>query len=481
MNCVYIENGGVYNYPKGTDFYNPSRLYPEYPWGKDEISSIPNDVYDMLRNTLYGMGYDKANFGKCNWNPLGNVIKPGQTVLLKPNWVSHKNKVYRGDPSLTCLVTHPSLVRAILDYVVIALKGEGMIILGDAPMQGTDLDEMFELAGYNQLFSFINRNGITVDICDFRKYKCVFHKGVSNELTLIDSPYKSKVVDLGSNSLHAENDKKEYVYKVSDYDYNLTKNYHDKGIHRYEINEAVLLADVVINIPKPKTHRLAGITGAMKNFVGITYEKASLPHRAIGDKESGTGDAYDKKSILKMYMEYIDNRQTICSVKGQIVMAKLLDFLKKSLYILGVLFSGDKYRIGSWYGNDTIWRTVVDLNHIVRYANKEGNICDLPQREILNIGDMIMCGEKEGPVGPSPKPLGIIMMSDDMFIFDYTLSKIMQLECHEIPHIRFILDQYGYVLNVFIHSNNKEISDKKVSDVRFPKKWRFEAHSCWKN
>ena len=113
----------------------------------------------------------------------------------------------------------------------------------------------------------------------------------------------------------------------------------------------------------------------MKNFVGITYEKASLPHRAIGDKESGTGDAYDKKSILKMYMEYIDNRQTICSVKGRIVMAKLLDFLKKSLYILGVLFSGDKYRIGSWYGNDTIWRTVVDLNHIVRYANKkEGNM-----------------------------------------------------------------------------------------------------------
>ena len=51
------------------------------------------------------------------------------------------------------------------------------------------------------------------------------------------------------------------------------------------------------------------------------------------------GNAYDKKSILKMYMEYIDNRQTICSVKGRIVMAKLLDFLKKSLYILGVLLA----------------------------------------------------------------------------------------------------------------------------------------------
>lgn len=50
----------------------------------------------MLRNTLYGMGYDKANFGKCNRNPLGNVIKPGQTVLLKPNWISHEIKLTRG-------------------------------------------------------------------------------------------------------------------------------------------------------------------------------------------------------------------------------------------------------------------------------------------------------------------------------------------------------------------------------------------------
>ena len=477
---IFLENRAIYNYPISDFSFNPSALYPEYPWEESDISPYANDIYDMLRNTLYGMGYDKENFGKKNWNPLGDVIKPGQTVLLKPNWVSHKNKVHKGDIGLICLVTHPSLVRAILDYVVIALKGSGKIILGDAPMQGTDLNEMFDLAGYNQLFSFIDKKGIAVDICDFRKYKCIFHNGVSYGLTLIDSPYGSKVVDLGPNSLHTENDKKGYVYKVSDYDYNLTKNYHNEGIHRYEINEAVLFADVVINIPKPKTHRLAGITGAMKNFVGITYEKASLPHRTIGDKVSGTGDAYNKKSILKMYMEYVDNRQTVYSLKGQRVKAKFSDFLKKSLYVLGVLFSGDKYRIGSWYGNDTIWRTVVDLNHIVRYADKEGNMKDFPERTILTIGDMIVCGEKEGPVGPSPKPLGIIMMSDDVFVFDYILSRIMQLKCHTIPYINFILNQYGYVLNTIVNSNNSEISGRRASDVKFPEEWRFEAHSCWK-
>jgi uncharacterized protein (DUF362 family) len=30
-----------------------------------------------------------------------------------------------------------------------------------------------------------------------------------------------------------------------------------------------LQADVFINLPKPKTHKRAGITGAMKNLVGI--------------------------------------------------------------------------------------------------------------------------------------------------------------------------------------------------------------------
>lgn len=479
---IFLENRKVYNYPISDFSFNPSSLYPEYPWGNEDVSSIPNDVYDMLRNALYGMGYDKENFGKKNWNPLGDLIKPGQIVLLKPNWVSDRNKSFKkgSDLGLDCLVTHPSLIRAIIDYVVIALRGTGKVILGDAPMQGTDLDRMFKLTGYDVLFSFMNNKKVSVDICDFRKYRSVFTNGVITDQCFVESSYKPKKIDLGKKSLHADNDGIGYLYKVSDYDYNLTQKYHNDEFHSYEITEAVLLADVIINVPKPKTHRLAGITGAMKNFVGITSEKASLPHRVIGDKETGKGDAYDKKSILKMYMEYVDNKQTIFSVKGKFLYAKFFDLLKKSFYVLGVLSSGDKSRIGSWYGNDTIWRTVVDLNHIVNYADKKGDICEFVQRKILNIGDMIVCGEKEGPIAPSPKPLGTIMICDDMFAFDYALFKIMQLECHKIPIVHFLVDHYKYVLDKIIISNLKEISGKRMSDVKFPIEWKFESHSCWK-
>ena len=46
----------------------------------------------------------------------------------------------------------------------------------------------------------------------------------------------------------------------------------------------------------------------------------------------------------------------------------------------------DPYREGSWYGNDTISRTVTDLNYIVNFINKEGELSDsIPQRKVLTI------------------------------------------------------------------------------------------------
>ena len=40
-------------------------------------------------------------------------------------------------------------------------------------------------------------------------------------------------------------------------------------VQEYCISEACLEADVIINLPKPKTHRKAGFTGALKNMIGV--------------------------------------------------------------------------------------------------------------------------------------------------------------------------------------------------------------------
>ncbi|SFB14008.1 DUF362 domain-containing protein [Selenomonas ruminantium] len=49
------------------------------------------------------------------------------------------------------------------------------------------------------------------------------------------------------------------------------------GIHNYNVSEVVLEADVVISLPKPKTHRFGGVTAALKNMVGINANKECLP------------------------------------------------------------------------------------------------------------------------------------------------------------------------------------------------------------
>jgi uncharacterized protein (DUF362 family) len=116
--------------------FSPHIKYPEYPWGEDTLAKEDNPVYESIRECFHIAGYDKEHYGMPEWNPLREVIHPGDAVLLKPNWVNHKNKNESVNDNLACLVTTPSVIRAILDYVVLALGETGKIIVGDAPMQG---------------------------------------------------------------------------------------------------------------------------------------------------------------------------------------------------------------------------------------------------------------------------------------------------------------------------------------------------------
>src|SRR4030095_6711097 len=49
----------------------------------------------------------------------------------------------------------------------------------------------------------------------------------------------------------------------------------------------------------------------------------------------------------------------------------------------------DTVRSGNWYGNDTAWRMVVDLNRILFYADAVGVLHERPVRRFLSIVDGI--------------------------------------------------------------------------------------------
>lgn len=481
---VYLNyRSDVMAYPSSEEFFSPDSIYPEYPFMHHKLSAY-NPVYEMIREALYCYGLDRKNFGTKEWNPLGEYIKIGDTVLIKPNWVMHINKTKDLCDDLDCLITHPSVIRAIVDYVHIALKGSGKIIVADAPMQGCNLDEMFKKADYDKLFIFWNRNIPNVLIKDLRKYSSMFSHGVVIQKSFIENSSGSLCVNLGEYSFHHNVKDENILYKISDYSSKLTNKYHHNLHHEYEINRDALEADVIINVPKPKCHRLAGMTAAMKNFVGVTYEKACLPHRKLGDAENN-GDSYRKKSLFKELMEFCDELKTNSCDKNRISLSYFFSFMEKVFYVLGTFTSGDPVRVGSWYGNDTIWRTIVDLNMIAKYSDKKGVMRNKPQRKIVCLGDMIVCGQKNGPVSPVPKPLGMIMISDNTVLFDMVMLRIMGFDKNKIKNmvtdevfskmgLRDSVSAWKRLVNI-----NGTISS--IFELKTEKSWRFVPHDMWKN
>ena len=380
-------------------FYRPDTLYPEYPFKKGGISEKKNDVYQMIRNLFCNMGFDKENFNTKQWNPLGKYIKEGQTVLIKPNLVLDRNSAEKNKKKgMECLVTHPSIVRCIMDYVLIALRGTGKVIIADAPIQDCNFHKLKRTGGYQELEEFYRRYGMNdFKIQDLRK---VILKDVDGSLVQSDNTnmkFKTQIINLSTKSYFYS---KNYNGKlrITNYDARDVNDHHSGKVQEYCLNSICLQVDVIISIPKPKTHRLAGYTGALKNFIGLNARKEYLPHHRKGDVIR-SGDEYPVNDWVKQISSFIDDLKNMAYKKNWVLMSDTLNKINN----LVMKNHKDQIRYGMWYGNDTIWRTILDLNRIINYSDKDGNIRGTKQRHIIHIGDMIVCGEKEGPLSPSYK------------------------------------------------------------------------------
>lgn len=470
-------------YPSSHFNYNPDTFYPEYKWGNSAISEEKNYIYAMVRECLIGMDMDAHNFNTQEWNPFGELIREGDTVVIKPNWVMHFNKNKNVTKnSLECLITHPSILRAVTDYCLIALKGTGKIIIGDAPMQGCDLDNLIEKSGYKELFQFYNDHHVHLSPTDFRQFATI----VDKNKVLVGRKYNSSEaieVQLDLKSRLNSTDLETKQFTVSDYNKEITNKYHHAHKHSYLINKEVLSADVVINLCKPKCHRLGGITGAMKNFVGITFEKACLPHRTIGSKQSG-GDEYLYNSFIKKIISKVLIKKILFEERSKLKSSLIMRYLYGLLYYLMKYLSKDNYLVGSWYGNDTIWRTVLDLYNILLYADKNGQLRENKQRRIFSIADMIISGERNGPVAPEPKELGIIIAGYDAVMMDRLLCEIMGFDFTKIPSVYHAVNDEKLIQkesgNYNFNSNLLEFKGKNLDELEFPTKWRFKPYDTWK-
>jgi uncharacterized protein (DUF362 family) len=478
---IYLEKRDCYTYPGADYYYSPSIVYPEYPFSQDTLSPEPNKVYDMVRISLYGLGLDAARFESKEWNPLGDYVKPGAKILLKPNWVNNINPV----GGLDCTITHPSIIRCVVDYCVIA--GAEIIEIGDAPIQDCNIDDLLEKHGYNRVFDFIRGNGVNLVITDFRRTISRIVSRVTDKIFLQEKnssfdENRTVEFDLKEYS-HFSNISIENRYSCINYTDDKVNQLHGKGRHKYLIHQSVFDADLIINLPKPKTHRFAGITGAQKNFIGICSDKEYLPHFRHGTPSSG-GDENKHITILGKLYSIIDRKRCKYIENKNIFMQYIFCFILYTILKLRNIFFKKEFMNGLWHGNDTIWRTILDINLLLLYGTMEGEVhFNRPPRNVLTIGDLIIAGEKSGPLKPSPKPLGIILASDNCALFDYIFCKITQFDLEFIPTVKnscynhLLLDKFPEA--TYLRSNREEWNNILLKDIVFPIHWKFIPNPSW--
>ena len=467
------------DYPSSEGNYRPDTHYPEYPFS--EISSTENTVYKAVRESFVLLGMDKEHIGLPEWNPLGELITPGNNVLIKPNLVMDINK--NPGQGTECLYTQPSVVAAVIDYVIIALKGTGKIIVGDAPMQECNFENIKDNGGYNKLIEFYKEKGIELELVDFRELTSVVKNGV--HIATINKNSKGTIIDLEHESEFFGTDQKTMQRtRITNYDPRILNMHHTSEKNEYYISDYVLSADVIINMPKPKSHRKAGATIALKNLVGANVRKEYLPHHTMGSIKEG-GDEYLHRSIFHTLRSKLYDQKNICEAEKKYTKARIIRIGIKACTFIMKLTGKDRYHEGSWYGNETISKTISDINKIVFYADKKGKMCDIKQRRMFIVADMIISGEKEGPVLPTAKPVGIIACGYNPVAFDRTIATVMGFLPEKIPTIRTAEKTKGkYMLasyeSIHIVSNKKEYNNLSPDKIKKEDILHFEPSAGWK-
>jgi len=401
-------------YPPEAPF-DPFTCHPEYPWDVPSGSREANHAYEGVRRVLTALGLDSGNQGKASWNPLGGIVKPGDTVLLKPNLVC-ENREGRPDQWVQ-IVTSAAVVRAVLDFVCIALGGSGRITIADSPQTDSNFGLITERTGLGEMASIISRrSGLAVEVLDLRNERWLVTNGIcSGREDLPGDPRGVRRIDLADRS-HFLGTPDDPPFYGAGYDTVETNSNHSAGRHVYEVCGTALSSDVIINIPKLKTHKKCGMTGCLKGMVGLAGNKNLLPHYRFGPPSKG-GDQFPDGRPAGLLENLAVGGAKRMLIRGGRVTSRLFGAMKPLGYrVFGP--TSKVVRSGNWPGNDTIWRTVLDLAAILTFCDCSGSIHERPVRRFFNIVDGIIGGEGNGPLDADPVQSGLVIAGASPLLVD---------------------------------------------------------------
>ena len=469
--------------------FHPATRFPELPFS--EISVAPNWPYELLRELFLNLGLDAEHFGTQDWNPLGGVIQPGQTVVLKPNYVLSFND---SGHDLFAVITHPSILRALVDYTFIALKGQGRIVIADVPQMDCDWDELMRAQRLDAIQEFYwAKFRFKIEAYDLRNFAVIDHTKApltENRKKLAGDPAGSVIINLGRKShfygLPNQN------YYGADFNRQETIAHHQGETHEYCVSKTILSADVFLSVPKMKTHKKVGVTLNLKGLVGINTNKNYLIHYRLGTPKEGGDQLPDSRpgsdrAMVKIQRWAYDRFLSRQSKTADAVYQAAVKVYRKTLKpLLGVSQETNTMDAGNWHGNDSAWRMTADLAKILFFADASGTMHATPRRKMFCVVDGITGGDKLGPLEPDARRCGCLVAGAHPFAVDQVTTRLMGFDPRKLHQFDPLSEgQWDFGLRslaeIEVRVKDRRVSgDEFFSPARRDPYFGFVPHPGWK-
>lgn len=370
-------------------------------------------------------------------------------VLLKPNLVLHNSN----PNDEICLRTNWSVILGLLR--VILEKKPKAVVIGDAPIQRCKWNLMMNPNFVKEVEDLSRDYNVPILIEDFRAVKFDRERNVleyskNGEYIIFDVAKKSWLEDITTDKP---------LFRVTCYNPDELAKTHKKGVHKYCVTSQIFKCDTIITIPKVKTHQKSGITNSLKILVGINGNKDYLPHHRIGALGYG-GDCYKGWHILRRLSELL-----LDSANRRIgrYSYKIIQKLSSLLWKLSFPNKAQNLAAG-WYGNDTVWRMVLDLNLIAIYGKSDGTLADVPQRTLYTLCDGIIGGQGNGPLSPEPVASGFIAFSNNSYAMDVVAGKLFKLNIDRIPLLK-VANKLIQDIDLKLVIDGKESTIRDLEDI----------------
>src|SRR5690606_4458839 len=215
--------------------------------------------------------------------------------------------------------------------------------------------------------------------------------------------------------------------------------------------------------------------------IGINGDKNWLPHYRAGFTRGG-GDEFPKPGV------YAHVRRAGAGAARELLKrgigGPILRRLRAAENAVGL---GDRGRNGNWWGNDTIWRTAIDLNKIFYRGDRDG-VLGRASRRVLNVYDGIVAGEGDGPMAPDPRPLGLLVGGVDGVASDIVITWLMGFDWRRIPILSNAVGELAGGVHITGFGGDpahlpvrwsESGSERELSLADIDLDLRFRAHPGW--